>query len=317
MAILRSFDVNKPGTTPHKLRGGVLGGSILRGVLQLGEKVEIRPGVVTVKPGGGFLCKPIVSTVTSLRAEENSLEYAVPGGLIGVGTTVDPAFCRGNRLVGQVLGRRAAMPDVFQELEVQYKKLGRVLGAVPALGEEGEKVSARAAAVGKLGKGEPLMVTIGTTSCKATVIERSKREGVKLVRLRLAAPVCTVVGEKVALSRSIENHWRLIGCGELRAGVPVEFEDQDGAPAPTSVLAPAAADETTPAPVEGLGTCKVKVELKASPAFVLSATSPDPDTAMNALQSSIEDIQAAIARAGGQCIVKVAPAMVRSEAKGK
>ena len=48
-----------------------------------------------------------------------------------------------------------------------------------------------ALAVGKLGKGELLMVTVGTTNCKATVIARSKTEGVKTVRLRLIdKPVC-------------------------------------------------------------------------------------------------------------------------------
>ena len=131
MSILRSFDVNKPGSTPLQLQGGVLGGSVLHGVLQLGDEVEIRPGIITRKPGsaGGFICKPIVSTVTSLRAEENDLQYAVPGGLIGVGTLVDPSVCRGNGLVGQVLGRVGDMPMVYGEIEVVYKTTKQVLGA--------------------------------------------------------------------------------------------------------------------------------------------------------------------------------------------
>lgn len=38
----------------------------------------------------------------SLYAEHNDLKFAVPGGLIGVGTKIDPTLTRADRLVGQV-----------------------------------------------------------------------------------------------------------------------------------------------------------------------------------------------------------------------
>ena len=44
MIIIRSFDVNKPGEKADSLKGGVVGGSILCGVLRIGDEVEIRPG---------------------------------------------------------------------------------------------------------------------------------------------------------------------------------------------------------------------------------------------------------------------------------
>jgi translation initiation factor 2 subunit 3 len=47
MIIIRSFDVNKPGTDAENLRGGVAGGTILRGVLKVGDKISIRPGLIT------------------------------------------------------------------------------------------------------------------------------------------------------------------------------------------------------------------------------------------------------------------------------
>jgi translation initiation factor 2 gamma subunit (eIF-2gamma) len=53
-----------------------------------------------------------------LFAEKNELQFAVPGGLIGVGTTIDPTLTRADRLVGQVLGEVGELPDVFVELEV-------------------------------------------------------------------------------------------------------------------------------------------------------------------------------------------------------
>ena len=89
-----------PLTAPSPLsaQGGVAGGSILRGVLKEGDEIEIRPGMIS-KSGG---CVPIHSRVMSLFAEKNTLKYAVPGGLIGVGTKIDPAYARSDRLVGQV-----------------------------------------------------------------------------------------------------------------------------------------------------------------------------------------------------------------------
>ena len=48
MIIIRSFDVNRPGEVVEKLKGGVVGGSIICGVLRVGDEVEIRPGIVVL-----------------------------------------------------------------------------------------------------------------------------------------------------------------------------------------------------------------------------------------------------------------------------
>ena len=83
LIVIRSFDVNKPGAEIAELKGGVAGGSILTGVLKLGDEIEIRPGVVTKDSEGKMTCIPIFSRIVSLFAEQNDLKFAVPGGLIG------------------------------------------------------------------------------------------------------------------------------------------------------------------------------------------------------------------------------------------
>lgn len=83
LIVIRSFDVNKPGSEIHELKGGVAGGSILTGVLRLGDEIEIRPGVITKDSDGKIKCMPIYSQIVSLYAEHNNLKFAVPGGLIG------------------------------------------------------------------------------------------------------------------------------------------------------------------------------------------------------------------------------------------
>lgn len=47
MIVIRSFDVNKPGEDAETLKGGVAGGTILKGCLKVGDQIAIRPGKVT------------------------------------------------------------------------------------------------------------------------------------------------------------------------------------------------------------------------------------------------------------------------------
>ncbi|KAF2842840.1 eukaryotic translation initiation factor 2 subunit 3 [Patellaria atrata CBS 101060] len=210
MIVIRSFDVNKPGAEIEDLKGGVAGGSILNGVLKLGDEIEIRPGIVSKDEQGQIKAKPIFSRVVSLFAEHNDLKFAVPGGLIGVGTRVDPTLCRADRLVGFVLGLRGKLPAIYTELEVNYFLLRRLLGVKTADGKQ--------AKVAKLAKNEVLMVNIGSTATGAKVIAVKA----DAARLSLTGPACTEVGEKIALSRRIEKHWRLIGWANIVAGTTLE-----------------------------------------------------------------------------------------------
>ena len=178
----------------------------------MGQEVEVRPGIVTKDAEGRTTCTPIYSRIVSLFAESNELQYAVPGGLIGVGTTVDPTLTRADRLVGQVLGAVGALPDVFTELEVNFFLLRRLLGVRAATGEKAGKVA-------KLAKNEVLMLNIGSCCTGARVVAVKA----DLAKLALTSAVCTKVGEKVALSRRVEKHWRLIGWGQINEGTKLDL----------------------------------------------------------------------------------------------
>jgi len=215
LIVIRSFDVNKPGAEVDELKGGVAGGSILMGVLRIGQEVEIRPGIVTKDSNGRNRCQPIFSRIMSLHAENNLLQFAVPGGLIGVGTRIDPTLCRADRLVGQVLGAVGKLPKIYSgmdppshffivltlcsELEISLFLLRRLLG-VKTEDKKQTKVS-------KLVKNELLLINIGSTSTGGRVLSVKG----DLAKIQLTSPACTEVGEKVALSRRIEKHWRLVG----------------------------------------------------------------------------------------------------------
>lgn len=212
MIVIRSFDVNKPGSEVEELQGGVAGGSILQGVLRMGQEIEVRPGIVTKDAEGRSRCLPIYSRIVSLKAEDNNLQYAVPGGLIGVGLTVDPTLTRADRLVGQVLGEVGHLPHVYTELEINFFLLRRLLGVRTTSGEKQGKVT-------KLSKGEVLMLNIGSMCTGAKVIAVKS----DLAKLQLTSPVCTKEGEKIALSRRVEKHWRLIGWGQIQKGLKLDL----------------------------------------------------------------------------------------------
>lgn len=213
MIVIRSFDVNKPGAEVDEMKGGVAGGSILQGVLRMGQEVEVRPGIIRKEADGKVTCVPIFSRVVSLFAEQNELQYAVPGGLIGVGTTMDPTLTRADRLVGQVLGDVGALPDVFTELEINFFLLRRLLGVRTSGGAKQNKVT-------KLSKGEVLMLNIGSM-CTGARVMAIKAD---LAKLQLTSPVCTKEGEKVALSRRVDKHWRLIGWGTIQSGLSLKLD---------------------------------------------------------------------------------------------
>ncbi|GMM34386.1 translation initiation factor eIF2 subunit gamma [Saccharomycopsis crataegensis] len=210
LMVIRSFDVNKPGSEVDELKGGVAGGSILSGVFKLGDEIEIRPGLVSKEDNGAIKCKPIFSKIVSLNAEDNSLKFAVPGGLIGVGTKIDPALCRADRLLGQIVGAKGHLPSTYVDIEINYFLLRRLLG-VKAEGSKQAKVR-------KLDVDELLMVNIGSSAIGARV------SAVKadMARLQLGSPACTEVNEKIALSRRIDKHWRLIGWATIKKGRVLE-----------------------------------------------------------------------------------------------
>jgi len=210
LIVIRSFDVNKPGAGVDELKGGVAGGSILRGVLRLGQRVEVRPGLVTRDKDGRSRWRPIFSDIVTLKAEENTLQFAVPGGLIGVGTRFDPTLCRADRLVGNVMGAVGELPDVYMELEISMFLLRRLLG-VKTDDKKQTKVT-------KLVKNEVLLINIGSTATGGRVLSVKA----DIAKIQLTQPACTEIGEKVALSRRVDRHWRLVGWGTVQRGTVFE-----------------------------------------------------------------------------------------------
>jgi translation initiation factor 2 subunit 3 len=199
MYVARSFDVNQPGSTPDKFVGGVVGGTLLQGRLKVGEEIELRPGR---QAGTGSKTEwvDLESTVRSLHSGGLSRKEVRPGGLIAVGTNLDPFLTKSDSLVGRVLGPPKTLPPVLNKISVELHLLERVVGTAEDLKVEDVKT------------GEPLLISVGTATTVGVVT--SARENQADMNLKI--PVAGEPGQRIAVSRKIGGKWRLIGHGVIR-----------------------------------------------------------------------------------------------------
>ena len=198
MYVARSFDVNRPGTRPVDLKGGVLGGSLLQGRIRQGEEIEIRPGRTGAT---GSTSESLTTKVTTIVSGGQEWEELRPGGLAALGTTLDPALAKGDGLTGRLIGTPGTLPAVSQKIRLKATLLERVLGAQ------------REIKVEKIRTSELLAVTVGTTVASGKVTSARGDE----VELALNRSVTVFPGSRVAISRRL-NAWRLIGFGIVEGG---------------------------------------------------------------------------------------------------
>ena len=195
MLVLRSFNVNRPGTPPDKLVGGVLGGTVIRGSARVGDEIEIRPGL---KLGNKY--EPIITRVTSIAIGSEYVEEARPGGLVGIGTELDPALTKADSLVGSVVGKPGTLPPVWTELTLEFHRIERP--GDQALREVTFKPK------------DVIMVHAGSAAIMGIV---KGFHGDKLdVMLRKA--VSAEEDSKVVITKQVNNRWRIVGYGILKGG---------------------------------------------------------------------------------------------------
>lgn len=199
LLVARSFDINKPGTRPEKLRGGVMGGSLARGSIAVGDEIEVTPGL-RIEKDAKVTYVPLKSKVVSLFCGTEAVQRAGPGGLIAIGTELDPSVTKADNLVGRVLGHSGRLPQTIDRMNMQVKLLDRVVGAEDEAAVEPIKIK------------EPLMLNVGTATTVGMVV-KSAGDAVEAV---LKLPVAVEPHSRIAISRRVGGRWRLIGYGVLK-----------------------------------------------------------------------------------------------------
>ncbi len=199
MYVARSFDVNMPGNRISNMVGGVIGGTPTSGRLRIGDKIEIKPGIKNEEKGD-VTWEPILTNVTTAISGGRKMKSVGPGGLIAIGTTLDPAMTKTDALAGKIAGEPGTLPSILNKIIMEPYLLDRVVGSTEELKVE------------KIKTGEALMMNIGVTTTVGVV--KSARENDAEIILKL--PICADKGQRIAISRRIGSRWRLIGYGIIK-----------------------------------------------------------------------------------------------------
>lgn len=199
MYVVRSFDINKPGTSIEGLAGGVIGGSLMQGTLKVGAEMEVRPGLRVEKQSQSEY-KPLSTQIVSLRAGGKNVKEVQCGGLVGIGTLLDPSLTKADSLTGNLVGLPGKLPPAVAELTVETHFFERAVGTKEML------------AVGQIRPKESLLLDVGTTITTGMVASVSG----PVATMKLGRLVCVEKGMRTALSRKIAGRWRLIGYGIIK-----------------------------------------------------------------------------------------------------
>ena len=200
MHVARSFDINRPGTRPAKLKGGVIGGSIVEGSFNVGDEIIIGPGR-KIEKGNKVHYEPIISKISSMQGGGLALDNMHSGGLCGMATPLDPATTTADNLSGQVVAKMGDLPEVRNAVNISINLMEKMVAG------EGEEASP----VMPLRPGEMLMVNVATATSVGVVSNTGK--GKATLNLRL--PICADDDQRISLSRRVGARWRLIGHGTI------------------------------------------------------------------------------------------------------
>ena len=194
MHVLRSFDINKPGLPIGGVKGGVIGGSLIQGDFETGDEIEIRPGLYDEKKGK---YEPIMSRISSLGTGAGIVEVVKPGGLVALGTTLDPYIVKSDSLIGSLVGLPNSLPPDIYDVTIELNLFETAVGTQELVKVDPIKIK------------ESLRLNIGTAATLGTVTHVKDHT----VEIKLKKPVCMVSNNRVAISRRIADRWRLIGSG--------------------------------------------------------------------------------------------------------
>lgn len=199
MYVARSFDVNRPGSRPSEIKGGVIGGSIVEGSFSLGDSILIAPGR-RIEEGNKIRWEPLRTTINGIKGGGKDLKTAFSGGLCGISTPLDPLATKADDLSGQVMAREGELPPIWDELSLDLQLLEKMISA-----SEGE------GGIRPLQPNEMLMVNSATATSVGTVANIKGKKA----KLSLRLPICAKEGSRITLSRRVGSRWRLIGHGTI------------------------------------------------------------------------------------------------------
>ena len=194
MHVLRSFDINKTGSKIKNLKGGVIGGSLTQGKFSVGDEIEIKPGLLDDRKKS---YQSIQTEIVSLGTGAGLVDSVKPGGLVAIGTKLDPSLSRSDSLIGSIIGKPDTLPENTTNVKLSINLFDMAVGSVTET------------KVAPIRTDELLRVNVGTAPVPAKVMKVKSND----IEVEFKRPICLFEGSNVALSRRIADRWRLIGAG--------------------------------------------------------------------------------------------------------
>lgn len=196
--IARTFDINKPGAIPENLHGTVLGGTLKQGTLKVGDEIEIKPGRV-IKEANQYHYKTVKSKILKLFNSSKEVSVLTPGGSVSIETSLDMSLGKSDALAGCIASLPGKLPEITEAVKIKYSLFPEVFTQ-----SESKKVE-------PIKPSEMLMLSINT----AMTIGVVKRMNKDQIEFSLKIPIVPCKGDNLGIARNINNHWRLIGYGEV------------------------------------------------------------------------------------------------------
>ena len=194
--VARSFDINRPGKEINKLNGGILGGILKKGTLKIGDEIEIKPGLTTKKQNQQVY-QTLTTKIISLHKGSNKVDEIIPGTSISIETELDPILTKTDSLIGCIVSKKGKLPEIEYKIKLKSELFENIAGT-------SEKIE-------PLKVGEVLMLSVNTTITVGKIEKIKDKE----LEITLKIPIVPIKGENTGIARNINNHWRLIGWGEI------------------------------------------------------------------------------------------------------
>ena len=211
MIIIRSFNINKINERYDNIKGGVIGGSITQGILNVGDKILIKPGFIQKNKkydhndveSKRFICTPFETFVTSINSDKTNLDYAISGGLIGVCTTLDPSIAINDKMIGNICVTPDNEDQIYEDIKLFYDKINDV----------------------KLHKND--IVTVNHNACNnSATIKKILKDGTIILSMH-DKPLCVSISEYVTISKKLNETNVIIGNGKIVDGNPCIIKNMD------------------------------------------------------------------------------------------
>lgn len=193
--VARSFDINKPGTKPKELHGAVLGGMLKQGILKIGEEIEIKPGRV-IKENNQQNYQPVKTKIISLFKGSKKVDVLTPGGSASIETELDMALGKSDSLAGNLASHPNNLPQATAKIKINYELFSSK--SAPSINS-------------KLLQKETIMLSINAAITGGTIQKITDKE----IEVQLKIPAIFFKGDNVGIAKNVQNHWRLVGYGEV------------------------------------------------------------------------------------------------------